>query len=62
MPHISVTGLLLIIVALLILFGPSKLPEMGRALGRTFAEFKKASREAAEPEEDKADPKKKDPR
>jgi sec-independent protein translocase protein TatA len=37
--------ILLIAVALLILFGPSKLPELGKALGKSLHEFKKASRE-----------------
>lgn len=37
--------LILIFVIALIIFGPSKLPEMGRALGRTINEFKKASSE-----------------
>jgi sec-independent protein translocase protein TatA len=29
----------------LILFGPSKLPELGRAVGRTLSEFKSSARE-----------------
>ncbi|HUQ49199.1 MAG TPA: TatA/E family twin arginine-targeting protein translocase [Terriglobales bacterium] len=29
----------------LLLFGPRKLPEIGRKLGKTFAEFKRASNE-----------------
>jgi sec-independent protein translocase protein TatA len=29
----------------LIIFGPSKLPELGRAFGRTLSEFKKSTRE-----------------
>jgi sec-independent protein translocase protein TatA len=37
--------MLLIGLALLIFFGPSKLPELGRALGKGIHEFKKASRE-----------------
>jgi sec-independent protein translocase protein TatA len=37
--------MLLIGVALLIFFGPSKLPELGKALGKGLQEFKKASRE-----------------
>jgi len=37
--------MLLIGVALLIFFGPSKLPELGKALGKGIQEFKKASRE-----------------
>jgi sec-independent protein translocase protein TatA len=37
--------MLLIGVAILIFFGPSKLPELGKALGKGIQEFKKASRE-----------------
>jgi sec-independent protein translocase protein TatA len=32
-------------IALLIFFGPNKLPELGKALGKGIQEFKKASRE-----------------
>ena len=35
----------MIIVVVLILFGPSKLPEFGRAVGRTLHEFKSSARE-----------------
>lgn len=41
-------GLLLIIIAALLLFGPNKLPELGRAVGRTYREFKEATRDLAE--------------
>jgi sec-independent protein translocase protein TatA len=37
---IGVTEYLLIAVVLLILFGPKKLPELGRALGKMIREFK----------------------
>ncbi|MFD1426372.1 sec-independent protein translocase protein TatA [Kroppenstedtia sanguinis] len=40
MSNIGVPGLILIILAALILFGPKKLPELGRAAGRTLREFK----------------------
>lgn len=35
--------LILIFVVALIIFGPSKLPEIGKSIGRTMNEFKKAS-------------------
>ena len=37
--------LFLILVIALIVFGPRKLPEIGKSLGRTLAEFRKASHE-----------------
>ena len=38
--------MILILVAFLVLFGPSKLPEMARSLGKAAGEFKKAQIEA----------------
>ncbi len=37
--------LILILVLALLLFGPRKIPEIGRALGRTVGEFRKATAE-----------------
>ena len=37
--------LIVIFVIALIIFGPRKLPELGRSLGRGIAEFKKATNE-----------------
>jgi sec-independent protein translocase protein TatA len=43
--NIGIPGLILILVIALIIFGPKKLPEMGRAVGQTLKEFKKSTRE-----------------
>ena len=42
--NIGVPGLVLILVIALIVFGPNKLPELGRAVGRTLKEFKSATK------------------
>ncbi len=36
---------LLILIIALVIFGPKKLPELGRSLGKTLAEFRRASNE-----------------
>lgn len=45
MGSIGIEKLLLLGIALMIFFGPNKLPELGKALGKGIQEFKKASRE-----------------
>ncbi len=42
---IGMPELIIIFVIALIIFGPRKLPELGRSLGRSIAEFRRASNE-----------------
>ncbi|CAH0183104.1 twin-arginine translocase TatA/TatE family subunit [Peribacillus simplex] len=42
--NIGIPGLVIVLVIALIIFGPSKLPEIGRAFGRTLSEFKSATK------------------
>ena len=43
--NIGISGLILIFMIALIVFGPSKLPEIGRAFGSTLREFKKSAKD-----------------
>ena len=45
MGPIGFPEMLVILVVALIIFGPRKLPELGRSLGRSMNEFKRASNE-----------------
>lgn len=50
--NIGVPGLILIVILALIIFGPKKLPEMGRAVGQTLKEFKKSTKELVDDEKE----------
>jgi len=54
--NIGVPGLILILVLALIIFGPSKLPEIGRAAGRTLKEFKSATKGLTEDDDHSTKP------
>ncbi len=45
---IGLWEILLILAVALIIFGPAKLPELGRSIGNGLREFKKATRELKE--------------
>jgi TatA/E family protein of Tat protein translocase len=46
--HMGTQELLIILVLALIIFGPKKLPEIGRSIGQGLRELKRASREVVE--------------
>lgn len=43
MLNIGTTELILILVIALVVFGPGKIPEVGKALGKGLQEFRKAT-------------------
>lgn len=42
--NIGFPGLILIIIFALIVFGPKRLPELGKSMGKTLREFKSATK------------------
>ncbi|MBT2667183.1 twin-arginine translocase TatA/TatE family subunit [Bacillus sp. ISL-4] len=50
--NIGIPGLILILVIALIIFGPSKLPEIGRAFGSTLREFKNSTKDLISSDEE----------
>lgn len=46
--NIGFTELLLIFVVALVIFGPQKLPSLGRSIGSALREFRKAARDITE--------------
>ncbi|MGY0691724.1 twin-arginine translocase TatA/TatE family subunit [Virgibacillus sp. FSP13] len=43
--NIGFPGLILILIIALVIFGPKKLPEIGKAAGHSLREFKNSARE-----------------
>lgn len=43
LPNLGLPELLLVLALALIIFGPGKLPDVGKALGKSIKEFKKAT-------------------
>lgn len=54
--RLGATELVLILGIALVIFGPSKLPEVGKAMGKAISEFKNsANKEKKEDEDTKVD-------
>ena len=45
MGNLGMQEIIIIFIVALIIFGPKKLPELGKTIGKGMAEFKKASNE-----------------
>lgn len=53
MKNFSITEIVLILLALVLLFGARRIPELARSLGRSMSEFKKGRAEGAADDDDK---------
>ena len=60
MPQLGTTELIIIFLAILLLFGANKIPQLARGLGQGIREFKKAARDLTEEEKPSEPPAKKD--
>ncbi|MFE8703978.1 twin-arginine translocase TatA/TatE family subunit [Cytobacillus sp. FJAT-54145] len=52
MMNIGMGSLILIVFVALLIFGPKKLPELGKAAGNTLREFKNATKGLADDDDD----------
>ena len=50
--NIGWQGLVIILIVLLVIFGPKRLPEMGRSLGKGIREFKESITSSGKDDED----------
>ncbi|MFD2045812.1 twin-arginine translocase TatA/TatE family subunit [Ornithinibacillus salinisoli] len=51
---IGFPGLILILIVALVIFGPAKLPEIGKAFGTSLKEFKNATKDIVSDDESSA--------
>ncbi|MFH1287476.1 MAG: twin-arginine translocase TatA/TatE family subunit [bacterium] len=52
--NLGMSELIIILVIALVIFGPGKLPEVGKAIGKGMSNFKKAMSGESENESDKS--------
>ena len=50
--NIGISGLVIILLIALIVFGPAKLPQLGRAFGDTLREFRNSTKGIVDEEQD----------
>ena len=51
MGNIGIGEILILVLVVLILFGPNKLPELGKAMGKALGEFRKGIKEGMDDKE-----------
>lgn len=56
--NLGIGSVILIVLVALIIFGPKKLPELGRAAGSTLREFRKATKGLMDDDDDTSSKKK----
>lgn len=56
MPDVGAPELIIILVAVLIIFGPGKLPDLGRTLGKSIREFRTSVQDVTEEPEQPVTP------
>ncbi len=56
LPDIGAPELIIILVAVLIIFGPGKLPDLGRTLGKSIREFRSSVQDISEEAEQPVTP------
>lgn len=54
MPKLGIPELMIILLIVILIFGASRLPEIGRGIGRGIRNFKDATKEGGGPGSDKA--------
>lgn len=47
-PQIGMQELIVILVVALLIFGPKRLPQVGKSLGKTISEFRRSSQDVTE--------------
>ena len=52
--NLGIPELILILIVALVIFGPGKLPEIGKSLGKGIGEFKDALKKTQDKDEDEA--------
>ncbi|MNI27762.1 Sec-independent protein translocase protein TatAd [compost metagenome] len=49
---VGLSGILIIAIVALVLFGPNKLPQLGRAIGTTLSEFRNGTKSLMDSHDD----------
>lgn len=53
MPNLGFTELFIVLIIALVIFGPSKLPSLGKSLGQAIREFRNGAKEITSDDKEK---------